>query len=238
MNYTYLDCLAMFGVGGAHPGGLRLTKNILSSLDLDETKTVLDVGCGTGQTSAYIAENYRCKVISLDSNQIMLEKATKRFSERQLPIEVKHGRTENLPLDENFVDVVLSESVTAFTDIPLTIQEYKRVLKQGGVFIAVEMVLETPLPKEDVKSVIDFYGVHQLLTEQEWYDLLQNAGYKQIEIEKVKTEFDKNDVDNAADFSLSENIDGGLYEILAEHERLTKTFQDILGFRVFKGYIS
>ena len=29
LKYTYLDCLAIFGVGGAHPGGLQLTKDTL-----------------------------------------------------------------------------------------------------------------------------------------------------------------------------------------------------------------
>jgi hypothetical protein len=30
MEFTYLDFLALFGIGGAHPGGLQLTKEILS----------------------------------------------------------------------------------------------------------------------------------------------------------------------------------------------------------------
>ncbi|WP_099156853.1 class I SAM-dependent methyltransferase [Virgibacillus ndiopensis] len=238
MCYTYLDCLAAFGVGGAHPGGLNLTKYILSALELDETKSVLDVGCGTGQTSAYIAEKYGCNVISLDSNKIMLEKAKQRFLAQQLAIEVKHGKTENLPLNENLIDIVLSESVTAFTDIPLTIQEYKRVLKPDGVLIAIEMVLENPFSEEELTSLIDFYGVPQLLTEPEWYSLFKKAGYNHVDIEKVKTKFDNNDVDDVADFALSENIDEKCYEILVEHERLTKTYKDVLGFRVFKCFAS
>ncbi|WP_256241661.1 class I SAM-dependent methyltransferase [Bacillus sp. V3B] len=79
MEYTYLDCLALLRVGGAHPGGLQLTKHILSREKIDETTKILDVGCGTGQTSAYIAEQYRCYVTSLDCNKIMLDKANQRF---------------------------------------------------------------------------------------------------------------------------------------------------------------
>ncbi|PAV29194.1 hypothetical protein CIL05_12410 [Virgibacillus profundi] len=79
MNNTYLDCLALFGVGGAHPGGLQLTKRILSQEDINEEKRVLDAGCGTGQTSAYIAETYPCHVTSLDYNKIMVDKARKRL---------------------------------------------------------------------------------------------------------------------------------------------------------------
>ena len=36
MEITYLDCLALFGIGGAHPGGLQLTKEILSREKIKE----------------------------------------------------------------------------------------------------------------------------------------------------------------------------------------------------------
>ena len=214
LNYTYLDCLAIFGVGGAHPGGLQLTKELLSREKIDETKSILDAGCGTGQTSAYIAEQYRCNVTSLDCNKIMLDKARQRFSSLHLPIEVKQGSTENLPFDEGLFDIILSESVISFTDVSLTIPEFKRVLKPNGVLLAIEMVLEKSLSEEELKPIVDFYGVSQLLTENEWYNFFQKANFKQVTVEKFKLQFDENDVQNAPDFSLSENIDDNSMKFL------------------------
>ncbi|MER2000935.1 MAG: hypothetical protein ABS882_14300, partial [Lysinibacillus sp.] len=43
-NYTYLDLLSTFGIGGAHPGGLNLTKKIFDSENITSTSNVLDVG--------------------------------------------------------------------------------------------------------------------------------------------------------------------------------------------------
>ena len=234
MNYTYLDCLVSFGVGGAHPGGLQLTKSILSREYIDQEKSILDVGCGTGQTSAYIAEKYRCSITSLDSNNIMLVKAKQRFSSLNLPINVIYRSAENLPFINGLFDFILSESVTSFTDIPLTIQEFKRVLKPNGVLLAIEMVLEDSLSKEELKTIVDFYGVSQLLTGLEWYNLFQKAGFKQINVEKFKQQFDKNDIDTATDFLVSENIDDKLLEILEKHEHLIKTYKDKLGFYIFR----
>jgi Methylase involved in ubiquinone/menaquinone biosynthesis len=234
MNYTYLDCLASFGVGGAHPGGLQLTKSILAREYIDQEKSILDVGCGTGQTSAYIAEKYRCSVTSLDSNNIMLEKAKQRFSSLNQPINVLYGSIENLPFDGGLFDFILSESVTSFTDVSLTIQEFKRVLKPNGVLLAIEMVLEDSLSEEELKTIVDFYGVSQILTESEWYDLFQKAGFKQIGIEKFKQQFAENDLDTAADFLLSENIDDKLLEIFEKHEHLITTYKDKLGFYIFR----
>ena len=234
LNYTYLDCLAIFGVGGAHPGGLQLTKEILSREKIDETKSILDAGCGTGQTSAYIAEKYQCHVTSLDCNKIMLDKARQRFSSLHLPIDVKQGSTENLPFDEDLFDMILSESVISFTDVSLTIPEFKRVLKPNGVLLAIEMVLEKSLSEDELKAIINFYGVSQLLTENEWYNFFKRASFKQVSVEKFNLEFDENDVQNVTDFSLSENIDDKFFEILEKHLHFTKSYKDILGFRLFR----
>ncbi len=234
LNYTYLDCLAIFGVGGAHPGGLQLTKELLSREKIDETKSILDAGCGTGQTSAYIAEQYQCHVTSLDCNKIMLDKARQRFSSLHLPIDVKQGSTENLPFDEGLFDMILSESVISFTDVSLTISEFKRVLKPNGVLLAIEMVLEKSLPEDELKSIVNFYGVSRLLTENEWYNLFKRAGIKQVSVENFKLELDENEVQNVTDFSLSENIDDEFFEILEKHLHLTTVYKDILGFRLFR----
>jgi ubiquinone/menaquinone biosynthesis C-methylase UbiE len=234
LNYTYLDCLAIFGVGGAHPGGLQLTKEILSREKIDETKSILDAGCGTGQTSAYIAEQYQCHVTSLDCNKIMLDKARQRFSSLHLPIDVKQGSTENLPFDEDLFDMILSESVISFTDVSLTIPEFKRVLKPNGVLLAIEMVLEKSLSEDELKAIVNFYGVSQLLTENEWYNFFKRASFKQVSVEKFNLEFDENDVQNVTDFSLSENIDDKFFEILEKHLHFTKGYKGILGFRLFR----
>ncbi|MBP1968474.1 ubiquinone/menaquinone biosynthesis C-methylase UbiE [Virgibacillus natechei] len=236
MKHSYLDFLALFGVGGAHPGGLKLTKAILATENLDEKKSVLDVGCGTGQTSAYIQEQYQCTVTSLDSNKIMVDKARQRFLSLQLPVEVIEGSAEALPFNESVFDMVLSESVASFTDASLTIPAFKRMLKSDGVLIVVEMVLEKPLIEKEMKPIVDFYGVHQLLTESQWYDRFKRVGFTHIDIQKVTLGDGGEDLENAPDFSVSENIDDAYFEILEKHEHLTKFYKDILGFRIFKCY--
>lgn len=234
LNYTYLDCLAKFGVGGAHPGGLQLSKELLSRENIDETTSILDAGCGTGQTSAYIAEQYRCHVTSLDYNELMLDKARQRFSSLHLPIEVTHGSIENLPFNDHVFDMILSESVISFTDVSLTLPEFKRVLKPNGVLLAIEMILDKSLPEEELNPVVDFYGLSQLLTENEWYDSFQRAGFKKIDIEKYNIKFEENEVQNATDFSISEDIDDEFFEILNKHMHYTTVYRDILGFRLFR----
>ncbi|WP_053360792.1 class I SAM-dependent methyltransferase [Bacillus sp. FJAT-27251] len=234
MKYTYLDCLASFGIGGAHPGGLQLTKEILSKEEITETSTILDAGCGTGQTSAYIAETYKCSITGLDHNEMMVEKAKQRFQSKNLSVEARHGSVENLPFGEKSFDMILSESVLSFTDVTKTIPELRRVLKPDGVLLAIEMVLETPLPKEERATLTKFYGIPRILTEAQWNTLFQKADFQHIHMEKFTLSFDEPEFENASDFSLSEQLDEELYSILDQHLELTERYKKNLGFRVFR----
>lgn len=237
MKKIYLDCLAHLGVGGAHPGGLQLTKTILSKEKIDETKFILDAGCGTGQTSAYIAKRYGCNVVSLDYSEVMVKKAKKRFRVLDLPIEVRQGSTEHLPFDDASFDIVLSESVIAFTNHFHTISEFKRVLKQNGLLIAIEMVREQPLSEKELEEITRFYDVPNLLTDKEWHHAYQRAGFKSILVETFDQQFDKNNLDNAPDFSFSEKVNDTFFGILKEHNRLTKKYKDKLGFCIFRCFV-
>lgn len=107
----YLDFLSKFGVSGAHPGGIELTKKILENEMINKSSRILDVGCGTGETSAYLAARYGAKVTGLDINPIMIKKAKIRMAKYQLPVEIIHGSIEKCPLEDSNYDFIISESV-------------------------------------------------------------------------------------------------------------------------------
>ncbi|MFP7476967.1 class I SAM-dependent methyltransferase [Terribacillus saccharophilus] len=234
MKYTYLDCLALFGVGGAHPGGLQLTKKILAEEKINKETTLLDAGCGTGQTAAYLQQHYGCSVSALDNNSTMVDKAHQRFSSLGLPIDTKVGDIENPPYPDKQFDIVLSESVISFTRVSATIPEIKRVLKQNGRLFAIETVLEQPLSEEERSHIVDFYRFPQLFTEEEWLTAFRDAGFQRIDVTKYQPGLVKVDEQHAADYSLSETIDDGLLEILEEHEEIMQQHKENLGFRIFR----
>ncbi|QKY68835.1 class I SAM-dependent methyltransferase [Lentibacillus sp. CBA3610] len=233
-NNRYLKALALMGVGGAHPGGLHLTKHILAREEINANMTILDAGCGTGQTAAYIADQFQCRVTALDNSEMMLEKARERFSGKNLPIDIRQGNIENLSYRDDLFNMVVFESVLAFTDISRSIAECKRVLKPDGVFYAIEMVLEKKLPEHELKPIIDFYGIARLLTEAEWRDLFSAAGFWNVRAEVFNLPFGDVDLDNTRDFLLSETIDDDMFDILQEHEQLTALYAEQLGFRIFR----
>lgn len=236
VNNSYLDYLAYLGVGGAHPGGLHLTKNLLGKEKLDETTSVLEIGCGTGQTSVFIVKQYGCPITALDNNEIMVMKAKQRCSDVQLPIVIMQGEAEKLPFEDNSFDLVLSESVLSFTNISSAILEAKRVLKPNGVLLAIEVTQEKNLSEEDIQELIAFYGFSQVLSEDEWNTMFQAAGFHTIQMEKHEIVMDDQDLELelATDFTITEGISMEYMDALSKHAEYTSHYREQLGFRVIR----
>lgn len=230
---NYLDSLANLGVGGAHPGGLQLTKAMLKREQIGPETFVLDIGCGTGQTAAFIAENYSCSVTAVDNHPLMIEKALKRFKDRNLPVTAICLDIEKLKLDHQF-DMIVAESVLAFTDISSSLASAIQVLRPSGRLLAVEIVVDSSMSETDRALIMSFYGFRKLLTEAEWKDRFFQANFKQIEVDQPIIDPSSISLDDAQDFHFSESKLEEALNLLQEHQELTQAYEDILHYRIFR----
>ena len=130
MHNNYLDLVANFGIGGAHPGGFSLTQSILENENIQPYESVLDIGCGTGQTAAFLAQRFQCQVTAVDNHPIMIKKARERFESNDSTILVIEGDAQNLNLMDNSFDLIIAESVISFTTISKTLNELIQSLKK------------------------------------------------------------------------------------------------------------
>lgn len=99
-------------------------------------RVLLDVGCGTGFWLARYGEQ-AAEVIGVEPDPTLLARARARA----LPdhIRVLHGSAEHLPLDDHSVDVVHARFAYFFgAGAERGLAEVRRVLRPGGVFIAVD----------------------------------------------------------------------------------------------------
>jgi ubiquinone/menaquinone biosynthesis C-methylase UbiE len=235
MGLQYMDMLAQLGVGGAHPGGLHLTKQLLEEEEITNTTNVLDIGCGTGQTAAYIAWDYNCSVTACDLNETMVQKANQRFERMDFPFRAQIENVERLSFADETFDLVLLESVAAFTDVSSSLTECCRVLKKSGFLLAVEMVKDPKLSQEEEKMIKHFYNFRSVMTESQWIEQFAKAGFSHITIVSgLDMDGEEHDFDFGIEFDLSPNVDPTVFNLLDEHERLTEQFKDLLGFRVFR----
>jgi len=179
---------ASFFAGGliARSSG-RYEDAVLPMVDLlpveDETKIVLDAGCGAGRTSVALGRGLkRARIISLDrfdsdyidgGGKLLLEQNLRRadLAERT---QIKAGDLTALPFpEENFDAVVSAHAVDHLgSSTEQGLSEIRRVLKPGGRFLLVVWVPSWTMFA--VANVLAF----SLQSKRKWRRMLASAGFE------------------------------------------------------------
>lgn len=137
------------------------TGNPFSMGDLREGETVADLGSGAGfdllQAARMVGPSGRA--IGIDMTAAMREKATAGAREMGLTnVEVRDGYLESLPIQDESVDVVISNGVVNLTPDKLGVmREVFRVLKPGGRIQIGDIVVHLPVP-QDAKDDIELWS--------------------------------------------------------------------------------
>ncbi|HDR7793769.1 TPA: methyltransferase domain-containing protein [Bacillus luti] len=231
---VYIDFLAYYGIGSAHPGGFTLTKQLLEQLPLRHEANVLEIGCGTGRTSAYMTKELGYKVTAVEKNEIMIQKAKERWTFEGLEIQLIEGNVEQLLFSNESFEFVLGESILAFTDKEKVISECYRALQQDGKLVVIEMIIDTHIEKNEEEKIARLYGMKELLTENEWVQLFREANFKRITVagggtiaETIAGYMEE------PEWNVSSYIPNDLYEAWVQHEHVRLMYQHVLGHRIF-----
>lgn len=116
----------------------NLILQLAALLHLQPQDNLLDVGCGVGGSSLYLAKNYEVRVtgITLSSKQMELASLQRDMEGiGQVSFKLDDALTMTSIKDNSF-DIVWSlESCEQFFDKSLFFQQAKRVLKPGGKFL-------------------------------------------------------------------------------------------------------
>ena len=106
--------------------------NVVSSHVKDQrTKTILDLGCGTGRFTEALAMRFDAEVIGIDPSKKMLAQARSKPSDARIRYEA--GRGESIPLPDNSVDLIFMSMIFHHFDNPaLAARECRRVLCDGA----------------------------------------------------------------------------------------------------------
>ncbi|WP_353855520.1 class I SAM-dependent methyltransferase [Bacillus sp. Bos-x628] len=226
----YVEMLAYFGVSGAHPGGIELTKTMIEHSKLLFDQRILDIGCGTGQTAAYLG-NLGFHVDAIDTHPLMVEKANLRFKREELPINAIQASVENLPFADASFSLLISESVLSFTHLSAALNEMKRVLLPGGKLLANEAVLKAPLSTKELAAIQEFYGFRSLFSPSEWEEQLKEAGFHDLRI----LSFDEHMVqEEPTEMELSPHIPSKLYDTLQTHYDFIQAHRQHLSHILFE----
>jgi arsenite methyltransferase len=152
---AYLDMQAYVGIT-KHIGGRAATDELLSLCHTVQAREVLNVGCGIGISSAYIAKKHGCRVMGVDISEKMIEWSHKRAHQEQVEdkVEFRVADILDLPFEDDRFDSVLVESVIAFVeDKARAIRECVRVTRPGG-YVGLNESFFTAVPTPEVSEIV------------------------------------------------------------------------------------
>ena len=133
-----------FSLGGIRPG-----------------ERIVDVGCGAGVDSLIAARKVGPQglVIGVDMTPAMLKKAKMAANEANLNnVTLRQGYGEELPVDDAWADVVISNGVLNLMPDKMTgLQEMARVLKSSGRLQISDILVQKEVP-ESAKRDIELWA--------------------------------------------------------------------------------
>jgi arsenite methyltransferase len=158
---------------------------------LQPGETVLDLGSGGGIDVLLSARRVgpTGKAFGLDMTDEMLALAEENKRKSGLAnAEFLKGEIENIPLPDNSVDVIVSNCVINLSgDKDRVLQEAFRVLKPGGRLAISDVVVRGEVPDEIRRNMELWVGcVAGALTDVDYREKLQTAGFEEIEIEPTR----------------------------------------------------
>ncbi|MFC1742481.1 arsenite methyltransferase [Candidatus Riflebacteria bacterium] len=172
---------ANMGLGCGNP-------QAIASLKVGET--VLDLGSGGGfdcfLAARAVGENGY--VIGVDMTDAMLDKARKNAEKTGLTnVEFRKGEIENLPVDDNLVDVIISNCVVNLSpEKPEVFKDAFRVLRSGGRLAITDVVATAPLPEKVKKDMALYTGcISGASPIDELKEILEKTGFTQIQIKPI-----------------------------------------------------
>ena len=162
----------------------RLVDWGLSHIDLHAGDTVLDIGCGGGNTLARMAECVtEGHLVGIDYAETSVE-ASRAFNAPLIEagrMEILHGSVEHLPFaDEHFDAVVTVESFYFWPNPEECLKEVARVVKKGGMFLLLAEIYERDDLPESIREKIAGYALTNP-TPEEFERLFRAAGFAVVE---------------------------------------------------------
>ena len=158
--------------------------------DLREGETVLDLGSGAGADVLICARRVGAtgKAIGIDITDEMLELARQNAADAGVsPVEFRKGYLEELPLEDESVDVVISNCVINLSaDMPKVLAEAARVLRPGGRFAVSDVIADPDMDEQTKADMAAWTGcIAGALTETELRDTLAAPGLDDVEINET-----------------------------------------------------
>ena len=153
-------------------------------------KTLLDVGCGIGGSSLYLADRYDASATGITLSPVQAQRASERAAELGLSDRATFQVADalNMPFDSNSFDLAWSlESGEHMPDKRQFLTECCRVLKPGGMLLmATWCHREGELSQQDrqhLQKIYDVYCLPYVISLRDYEAIARSLPLKDIRID-------------------------------------------------------
>jgi phosphoethanolamine N-methyltransferase len=178
----------LWGDGYLSPGGPEEVERVLAGVNV-EGRRVLDLGCGSGGITLFIARHFNpSQIVGFDVELPVIEQARQRAAKAGLAgqVEFTQGPPGRLPFADGSFDVAFSkDAMVHIPDKEAIFAEIFRVLKPGGVFAASDWLIgHDGEPSPDMKAYIAAEGLSfGMASPQRYAEAMRKAGFAAIRTE-------------------------------------------------------
>jgi arsenite methyltransferase len=161
--------------------------NPVALASLKKGEVVVDLGSGAGFDAFLAAQRVgkTGRVIGVDMTAEMIEKATANARKGGYSnVEFRLGEIEKLPVEDNSIDVIISNCVINLSPDKKTVfEEAFRVLKPGGRLMVSDLVLVKQLPAVIKESVEAYIGcLAGAIFKKDYLNHIKEAGFDDIKV--------------------------------------------------------
>jgi len=165
--------------------------NPIALASIREGETVVDLGSGAGFDCFLAAPKVgdKGRVIGIDMTPDMIEKARENAKKGGYNnVEFRLGTIEELPIDDNSVDLIISNCVINLSpDKPKTFGEAYRVLKPGGRLSVSDIVLLEDLPETIKQSAAAYTScVAGAMLRDDYLETIRDAGFIDVDVQEER----------------------------------------------------
>lgn len=184
-----------YGVDGTQQKERRqaqidLITELLDWSQVNHASNILDVGCGIGGSSLYLAQRYNARATGITLSPVQAKRAQERAGELGLSARANFQVADalNMPFADHSFDLVWTlESGEHMPDKAKFLAECYRVLQPGGTLIMATWchrpVNESPLTRDEQKLLDDIYRVYCLpyvISLPEYTEIAANLPLKEM----------------------------------------------------------
>lgn len=170
---------------------LALTKHLAEVAGIKPNSAVLDVGCGFGASSIYLAKTFNAQTVGITISSVQVEMANAAAAKAGANCRFLLMDAEAMDFEQKF-DVVWSiESISHYTDKKKFFERAVRYLKPGGTFALIDWFKKDSLSPSEVKKFItpiEEGMLVELLTMDDYASFLSGNGLSIMKTEDLNKE--------------------------------------------------